>query len=118
MVLIEPLPKLTSSLQITSQVDNDLLPRLRTADQQSARARRVERVGSITHRAGNQPALAIVADARPARPPYRDVAGLRQLEQTLVFFIPSDGEATTKCERNPWPLRPQVPLARGQGAQT
>jgi len=44
-----------------------------------------------------------MANAGPARPPYGDVAGLRQLEQTLVFFIPSDGEVAT-CERNLGPL--------------
>ena len=38
-----------------------------------------------------------MANTGPARPPYGDVAGLRQLKQTLVFFIPSDGDAAT-CE--------------------
>ena len=44
-----------------------------------------------------------MANTGSARPPYGDVAGLRQLEQTLVFFIPSDGEAATS-ERNLGPL--------------
>src|SRR5438093_8830877 len=40
-----------------------------------------------------------MANAGPAPPPYGDIAGLSQLEQTLVFFIPSDGEVAT-CERD------------------
>ena len=44
-----------------------------------------------------------MANAGSARPPYGDVAGLRQLEQVLEFCIPSDSDAATR-ERNLGPL--------------
>src|ERR1044071_2463735 len=44
-----------------------------------------------------------MADAGPARPPHGHIAGLRQLEQALIIFIPSDREAASG-ERNLGPM--------------
>src|SRR5262249_23253336 len=42
---------------------------------------------------GDQPTLAVVTDTRAARPPDRNVAGLRELEEALlVRRAPSNGE--------------------------
>lgn len=57
---------------------------------------RIERIRPITHCAGNQSALAIVADSSPTRPPDGDIAGLSQIKQALVFCVPSDDEAATR----------------------
>src|ERR1044072_2463753 len=89
-----------------SQIDDDAFLRLRTADQQVPGGSLIERFGSITHRTGNQAALAIVANARTARPTNGNVAGFRELEQILIFCIPSNSEAATR-------KRDLRPLARG-----
>jgi len=57
---------------------------------------RIERIRLITHCAGNQSALAIVADSSPTRPPDGDIAGLGELKQVLVLCVPSEDEAATR----------------------
>src|SRR5689334_1960725 len=93
-----------------SQIDDYVLPRLRTTDQQVTGGRFIERFGPITHRTGNQAALAVMANASTARPTHWNIAGFRELEQILVFCIPPDRDAAT-CERD---LRP---LPRGSCGQ-
>src|SRR5262245_66331037 len=71
--LLSPLPEVFSSY-----VNDDVLLRLRTADQHIARGGRIERIGVISHCAGNQSALVVVADSGPTPPADGDVAALRE----------------------------------------
>ena len=61
-------------------VNDRVFPRPRAANQYVSGRWRFERLRIILHRSGNQPAFAIVADARPARPTNGNVAGFRELE--------------------------------------
>jgi hypothetical protein len=68
----------------SSQVDDDVSNRSRTANEQVAVRGLVERFRFIGDRARNQTALAVMADTGPARPADRDVTRLGQLENALV----------------------------------
>jgi hypothetical protein len=61
-------------------VNYGVFPGARAANQYVSGGRRFERLGIIVHGPGNQPTFAIMADARPARPPNGNIAGLGQLE--------------------------------------
>ena len=67
-----------------SQINDDVLNRLRAAGEEIALGRPVERLRSVDDRPGHEPALAVVADASPAGPTHRNVTRLSQFEQTLV----------------------------------
>jgi hypothetical protein len=53
---------------------------------------RLDRVGVVVDRALEERRLAVVAHARPARPPDGRVAGLGDLEQAPVLVAPRDRE--------------------------
>lgn len=89
------------SRQCYSEVQNHLFTRLRTANQDIAVGRRLKRFGLVAYRAGYQAAFAGVTDARPARPPHRNVAGFSKLQQTLILRVPCDGQAAA-CKGDLW----------------
>src|SRR5215471_21354441 len=62
--------------------------RPRTADQHIPSRRRLEWLRVVEHRPADQGAFAGMADSRPARPLYRNVAGLRKFQQALVRRTP------------------------------
>jgi hypothetical protein len=68
-----------------SQIYNDLVARLAAANQSVAFGRRLQRFGPIAHSAGDQRALAGVTNAGAARPPHRNIAGLRHSSKLLNF---------------------------------
>src|ERR1700678_3774684 len=74
-------------------VDYQVFPGARAANQQVSGRRRIERLGIILHRSGNQTALTGMANSGPARPAHRDVAGFRKLQQALELGIPVGREA-------------------------
>src|SRR4051795_12331101 len=77
-----------------SQINDDVLNRLRAAGEEIARGRLVERLWSVHDRPGHEPALAVVADASPAGPTHRNVTRLGQLQETLVSGrIPMRGDS-------------------------
>ena len=80
-----------------SDVDHDVAPRPRAADEDVSRRRRIERIGLVGDGPGDQPALAVVADAGAARPPDRHVARFRELEKALVLRGAS--ERRSRCAR-------------------
>ena len=57
-----------------SEVDDDVAGRMRIVDEQIAGRRQVERLGVVSDLSRGKTALAIVADAGPARPAHRHVA--------------------------------------------
>src|SRR6476620_1028923 len=67
-----------------SQINDDVVNRLRAAGEEIALGRLVERLRSVHDGAGHETALAVVADASPAGPTHRNVTRLSQFEQTLV----------------------------------
>ena len=76
----------------TSQVEDEVLARDRAADQDVSLRRGIERIRLVGDGPGDQSALAVVADARAARPPDGHVTRFRQLEQALS----SDGRQRTE----------------------
>src|SRR5215831_7142618 len=84
------------------QIDEAIFLGLGTEDKKVTAGGLVGWFGLISHRTGNEAALAIVANAGTARPTNGNIAGFRQLEEILIFCIPSNREAAT-CKRH---LRP------------
>src|SRR5262249_49013702 len=58
-------------------------------DEHVAVGRRLHGVGGIGDCPSEQPALAVVAYARPARPPRRHAACLGELEQAFIARMPA-----------------------------
>src|SRR6188472_1303602 len=80
-----------------SQINDDVLNRLRAAGEEIALGRPVERLRSVDDRPGHEPALAVVADASPAGPTHRNVTRLGQLQETLVSGrIPMRGDSAPR----------------------
>ena len=75
-----------------SEIEDHVSGGPRAADEQAAGRGWVERLGVVAHRSRDEPALAVVADARAARPPDWHVAGFRELEQAPERWVPRDGE--------------------------
>src|SRR5271170_6735361 len=71
-------------------VDYHVFPGTRAANQQVSRRRRLERLGIIQHRPGNQPALAGMANSGPARPAHRDVTGFGEFQHALELRVPAN----------------------------
>src|SRR4051812_21501787 len=67
-----------------SQIEHDIAARLRAANEHVALGGLVQRLRSVDDRAGDQPALAVVANAASARPTHRDVARLGQFQDALI----------------------------------
>src|SRR5271165_3252531 len=83
-----------------SEVYNYLFMRLAAANEDIAVGGRLKRFGPVAYRAGDQSTFAGVADARPARPSHGNIAGFRQLQQTLIFLVPRyDKTAARKGDR-------------------
>jgi len=68
---------------VGSEIDHDVASGLGTADQHIAVGRRLDRLGPIADSAENEPRLAAVANAGPARPTHGHVAGLGEIEDAL-----------------------------------
>src|SRR5215469_6549003 len=86
----------------SSQVDDDVSNRSRTANEQVAVCGPVERFRLIGDRARNQTALAVMADTGPARPADRDGTRLGQLQNALVGCrvpVCSDAAARERHQR-------------------
>src|SRR5215469_3269662 len=71
-------------------VDYHVFQRARAANQNVSGRRRLERLGIILHRPGNQSALTGVANSGPAGPADRDVTSFGELQQALELGIPGD----------------------------
>ena len=84
-------------------VDYHVFLGTRAANQQVSGCWRLERIGIILHRPGNQSAFAGVANTSPASPTYRNIAGFRELQQALEFGLPSDCQSGAR-KRDPWTL--------------
>jgi len=67
-----------------SDVDDDVGLRLGAADQDIARGGRVERVGVVVDGSRDESGLAVVADTGAAGPSDWHVAGLGELQETVV----------------------------------
>src|SRR5262249_57526652 len=78
----------------SSYIDDDVVLWLRATDKQVPCCRRIERIRLIGHCAGNQSALAIVADPGPTRPPGGDIARLRKLAPALLLPVPPHAHPT------------------------
>src|SRR5262249_17852304 len=74
-------------------VDYHVFLGARAANQQVPYRRRLQRLGIILHRSGDQPALTGMANSGPASPAPRDVAGLGEFQQALEPGAPGDREA-------------------------
>ena len=59
-----------------SKIERNVTLGLAAADQQIARGRRLDWVGSVDDRAGNQPRLAVVTNSGAARPAHWHIARL------------------------------------------
>src|SRR5271168_4383278 len=75
------------------EIDGEINPGLRAADQHTALLRRLERVRLVVDSSADQRTLASVADADSAGPFDRDVAGFRQLQQALKTRAPRNGQS-------------------------
>ncbi len=95
-----------------SDVYDYLLLRLAAANQYLAVSGWLKRFGPVAYGARDQAAFAGMADARAARPSHRNIAGLSQLEQTLIFRIPRDRKTTARKGDARCPRR-QAPRADG-----
>jgi hypothetical protein len=82
-----------------SQIDNDIADRSRAAYEKIAVGGHFKRLRFVNDRPRNQTALTIVTNARPARPPDRNVASFGQLQNALVRRLPMCGDAAP-CERH------------------
>ena len=97
-----------------SEVYNYLFMRLAAANEDIAVGGRLKRFGPVAYRAGDQSTFAGVADTRPARPSHGNIAGFRQLQQTLIFLVPRDDKTAARKqkgrrgERAPNPIRQSV----------
>src|SRR6516165_10778005 len=79
------------------QIDDDVVNRLRAANENVAIGGFVERFRSIDDLPRNQTALTAVTNTSPARPTDRDVAGLSKLQNALVGRgLPMSGDATAR----------------------
>jgi hypothetical protein len=58
--------------------------------------RRVERIGLVTYRAGDEIHFAAMANAGPARPAHWHVARLCQVEQVLEPRSPANGKTRAR----------------------
>ena len=94
-----------------SQIDNDVTDRMRTADEQIACRRQVERLGLVHDLSRDETAFAAVADARPACPAHRDVARFCQFQHALIGGrIPVGGYAAARERDN----GPGLEVGRGR----
>src|SRR5438093_5503644 len=91
-----------------SQIDHDVVNRLRAANQKVAVSGLVEWLRSVGDGPRNQTALTVVANTRPARPADRNIARLGQLQNARVGRLPMCGDAAareryqrTRCWRRP-----------------
>src|SRR5262249_38169450 len=67
------------------QIDDDILDRLRAANEKVAGGRLFERFRSIDNCSGNQSALTVVTNAGSAGPKGGDVARFSQFQNALIF---------------------------------
>src|SRR5436309_10213768 len=75
-----------------SEVECELGAGAAAADEDSSVGRRFEGFGTVSDLAGEQAALAVVADAVAAREADRHVAGFGEVEQARVLVVPPHGE--------------------------
>src|SRR5882762_3597666 len=73
-----------------SEIDDDVVARLRAAGQHIAVRRRIDRGWFVAHRPLQEPGLTRVADTSPARPSHGNVARLGKLKQALKLRSPAD----------------------------
>src|SRR3954453_3193379 len=80
-----------------SQINHDVVNRLRAAGEEIALGRLVERLRSVHDRPGHETALAVVADASSAGPTHRNVTRLSELQETLVSGrVPMRGDPAAR----------------------
>ena len=79
-----------------SEVERQLGAGPRAADEHAALGRRLERLDVVADVAGEQAALAVVADAVAAAEADRHVAGLGEVEQARVAVVPRHGEVAAR----------------------
>src|SRR5262252_5749182 len=82
-----PIPEL---IYFRSEIDDDVVARLRAAGQHIAVDRRIYRGWFVAHRSLQERGLARVADTSPARPSRGNVARLGKLKQALKLRSPAD----------------------------
>src|SRR3954452_23500015 len=109
----------SSTAALWSQINNDVVPRLRAADQHVALDRRVDRIGMIGDGPSHQPGLAAVAHPRSACPSHRHVAGFGQFQQAFARRVPADietaagkGNQRSRADWSLWQVRRLVGLGR------
>jgi hypothetical protein len=71
-----------------SEVDLDVTLRPRATDQNVSLCWLFQRLGLILNCPGNQSRFASMADTCSTGPPYRDVAGFRELQQAVPILTP------------------------------
>src|SRR5260221_14407130 len=82
-----------------SDVDHHVAVRPGAADEDISLRRWIERIRLVADGPGDQSALAVVTDARAARPPDGYVARFRELEKTRVVLAPANGDAAPRRSR-------------------
>src|SRR5262252_858798 len=88
-------PPISELIYSRSEIDDDVVARLRAAGQHVAVRRRIYRGWFVAHRPLQEPGLARVADTSPARPSRGNVARLGKLKQALKLRSPADIQAAS-----------------------
>src|SRR5258706_9041762 len=79
-----------------SDVDHHVAMRPGAADEDISLRRWIERIRLVADGPGDQSALAVVTDARAARPPDGHVERFRELEKTRVVLASANGDAAPR----------------------
>lgn len=108
-----------------SKIERNITLRLAAANQHIAVGGWIDRIGLITHVAGDERRLAGVTDTGAARPSHRQVTRLGKLEQALERRTPSDIKPAARegyersgagrSRRQMWRLSRGRNEARGEG---
>src|SRR3954453_11674786 len=79
-----------------SEIQNYVAARSCAADQRASVGSRFDRIRAVVHAPRDQRCLACMADAGPARPAHRHVAGLGEFEQRGVVLAPRNAEIAAR----------------------
>src|SRR5580692_10890242 len=78
------------------EIDHDIAPGLRAADQRIPVGRRLDRVRPIANGADDEGGLAVVADPGAARPSHGHIARLGKFEEALERRAPANTESAAR----------------------